>query len=164
MPIPKYINFDFLCPILELKYTESFFSKPLLTDHYNHTYNYKIEYTPGLYSLDYMDPEPMPYSLKTWLSHLKSWKVGGRLKVVFDAYEDRLNQAVFITATIDTEDVRTGNTVPITITKPAPTQTPDVFANSWIRDLLKELYIHELDEQIIINGDRVFDPHMKTEL
>ena len=33
--------------------------------------------------------------------------------------------------------------------------------NSWIRHVLRDFEMHEVDEWLLINGERVFDPHTK---
>ncbi len=44
-----------------------------------------------------------------------------------------------------------------------PMPRPDQTSVTWIRDMLRDVYLHELDEWIHVGGLRIFDPHRKVQ-
>lgn len=60
-------------------------------------------------------------------------------------------------------DVRTGTPSEIRIEKEVFPDIKDCDVIRYVRSIIKEMVCHEADEQIRVNGNRMFDPHLTPE-
>lgn len=87
-----------------------------------------------------------------WPDFLASVSVGGALPMRFDLVARRL---CHVSMTVPC--VKTGDVISISRTVTLPPYEPAV-AEAFIREQVHWFYRHEADEQIQINGRRVFEP------
>ncbi len=112
--------------------------------------------------------------LERWRAYLADWEVGGALPLklravsqneqVMVCVELRITEANAIpydpsSATSTGFTAVPGDSINFTQVVPFRLQPDTYEAHCWVRELLRSVYLHELDEFIKVRGARVFDPH-----
>lgn len=100
--------------------------------------------------------------LKAWEEFLARWSVELPIKIAVMALAN--GPVVYMRMSSAQPDARCpnprhANTTYLTVDIPVPTAQPDESSARWVRALLRWLVLHELDEFIKVDGERVFDPH-----
>lgn len=108
--------------------------------------------------------------LEAWTQFLDRWTLDGQLPADITA-KLTAGKSIVINFDILASDVKTyGNDPPnehhgisLGVEMLAPTARPCESSKYWIRAVLRWMYVHELDEWIMIDGQRPFDPHNDRE-
>lgn len=108
-----------------------------------------------------VDAATPKHDLEAWLEFLRRWRVVMPIRIELDALSN--GPIVYMRMTSTQPDSRRGKRddtmTYLTIDIPVPSPKPDEHSARWVRALLRWLVLHELDEFIEVDGDRVFDPH-----
>lgn len=107
------------------------------------------------------------YDFNAWVSYVEKWQISGPLpisiKVLWKSTGSRMG--IFVEARLRTVDPivykfhKCQYPVEVEIIKYVPSARPNRSTDRWLRAVCRELYLHELDEWIFIDGKRRFNPH-----
>lgn len=106
-----------------------------------------------------------------WGSYLRQYAIGGPLIVSFIAVWTAIEKASSVKKTVMGVHIMAKmhsfdrdnrlEKAEVELSRYAHSSRPNRYSPRWLRAIARELYLHELDEWLLIDGKRRFDPHAK---